>query len=44
MRMSTLLHCEGLSKRFGGLQAVQQVGFSIARGELVQSAHRHLCA
>ena len=32
--MSVLLHCEGLSKRFGGLQAVQQVGFSIARGEI----------
>ena len=25
--MNSLLHCEGLSKRFGGLQAVQQVGF-----------------
>ena len=32
--MNSLLHCEGLSKRFGGLQAVQQVGFSIARGEI----------
>ncbi|MEQ8344208.1 MAG: ABC transporter ATP-binding protein [Sneathiellaceae bacterium] len=29
-----LLQVEGLSKRFGGLQAVNQVGFSIAQGQI----------
>ena len=29
-----LLECSGLSKRFGGVQALDDVGFSIARGEI----------
>ena len=32
--MSALLEAKGLSKRFGGVQALQGVSFSIARGEI----------
>ena len=32
--MSTLLQAQGLSKRFGGLQALSDVGFSIQKGEI----------
>ena len=32
--MSTLLQAQGLSKRFGGLQALSEVGFSIQEGEI----------
>lgn len=32
--MTPLLKAEGLSKRFGGLQALSDVGFQIARGEI----------
>lgn len=33
--MSWVLRLEGLSKRFGGLQAVQDLGFSVAEGEVL---------
>jgi len=33
--MSELLRVEGLSKRFGGLAAVRDVGFSVRRGEIL---------
>ncbi|HTP97114.1 MAG TPA: ABC transporter ATP-binding protein [Burkholderiales bacterium] len=32
--MSALLECAGISKRFGGVQALDGVGFSIRRGEI----------
>jgi branched-chain amino acid transport system ATP-binding protein len=32
--VSTLLECSGLGKRFGGVQALDAVGFTIARGEI----------
>ena len=32
--MSVLLQAEGVSKRFGGIQAIAGVGFSIRRGEI----------
>lgn len=32
--MAALLQVEGLSKRFGGLQAVNQVGFEVAEGQI----------
>jgi branched-chain amino acid transport system ATP-binding protein len=33
--MSALLEVTGLSRRFGGLLAVDTLGFSVARGEIV---------
>src|SRR5690606_38658292 len=33
--MTELLRVEGLSKRFGGLAAVQDVGFSVKHGEIL---------
>ncbi len=33
--MSTLLEVEGVSKRFGGVQAVQSLSFSVAEGSIV---------
>ena len=33
--MSALLELEGVSRRFGGLNAVECVSFSVAQGEIV---------
>ena len=33
--MSALLHIQGVGKRFGGLQALDQVSFEVQAGQIV---------
>ena len=40
--MSVLLEAEGVSKRFGGVEALIEVSFSISRGQIFLRTSGHL--